>query len=813
MAEMLIVVAIIIVLAAVAFIAVANYQRSMTQLEYDTIAKEIFIAAQNHLTTAESQGYNGLKNTETKAVYGQTSSFETDSADKVYYIPSSEPGDAEEMLDLMLPFGSIDETVRAGGSYIIRYQPSSARVLEVFYSSPNQTSALTVKGTQLGSGDFDYSSLMVIRGDDEEHKSARRNFHNAVIGWYGDAEALPTGKKLEVPVVKIHNEEKLWVEVTDSNDSETSLVLLVTGKTSEAQCKFILRGDSADSTGRVVNGQKIIILDDITTAKLRFANIPGQKIPTGSSAATPFIPGEDLYIEAVAFNNKALTNIAYSGKQTTNSLFKSIDMEAAGGSQKPVAKIENFRHLENLDPRVSAFASDQCCGKDGDGTPVAVTNAKQTLNMMWTGSNSAFLERIVALDELFGGSGPKSADAVQVYWYKATGGGIPTENFSKPGCYLPVNLPDSEYALTYSGNSLSISNVKVDLDSGDAGLFGSLKGASVSDLELIDFSILTASGNAGALAGSLDTCTVSNVLAHNSTNVAEVNITASGSAGGLIGSQSDGKTEYSAAAVIVWPRTVTTGGKSVTVTPTVAGGLIGTMTGGTINGCYSGGHTEKAKYFIGGSAAYNEDNTGIPINGKYNVIGATAGGLIGNTSAVISKCYSTCSASGTAYAGGFAGVVAGGSIADSYSAGLVSGSYDPDSRLIVNNAFLGSLTGEASFEGNHYYQIINEVRVPSAEGSKSIKIEYKGSGGSSEHADLAGITPFDSTQESFISFVVGSWTEDKPAKPYDDVLKTYYKEKYFLPTVAQLGASVPNGYFVKTHYGDWPAPEIFVINN
>ena len=41
MAEMLIVVAIIGVLAGVTFIAVQNHQRSMAQLERDTIAKEI----------------------------------------------------------------------------------------------------------------------------------------------------------------------------------------------------------------------------------------------------------------------------------------------------------------------------------------------------------------------------------------------------------------------------------------------------------------------------------------------------------------------------------------------------------------------------------------------------------------------------------------------------------------------------------------------------------------------------------------------------------------------------------------------------
>ena len=790
MAEMLIVVAIIIVLAAVAFIAVANYQRSMTQLEYDTIAKEIFIAAQNHLTTAESQGYNGLKNTETKAVYGQTSSFGTDPADKVYYIPSSEPGDAEEMLDLMLPFGSIDETVRAGGSYIIRYQPSSARVLEVFYSSPNQTSALTVKGTQLGSGDFDYGSLMEIRGDDEEYKSARRNFHNAVIGWYGDAEALPTGKKLEVPVVKIHNEEKLWVEVTDSNASETSLVLLVTGKTSQAQCKFVLRGDTADTTGRIVNGQKVVILDDITTANMRFAQIAGQKVGTPGGSKASFIPGEDLYIEAVAFNNKALTNIAYSGKQTTNSLFKSIDMEAAGDSQKPVAKIDNFRHLENLDPRVSAFASDACYGNDGDGNAIAVTNAKQVQDMKWTGSESAFLERIVTIPVAGG-----DKNSVQIYWYEDTGEGILTENTSNPGCYLPVNLSDTDnYALTYSGNSLSISNVKVDLDSGNAGLFGSLKGASVSDLELIDFSILTASGNAGALAGTLTDTTVKNVLARNTGTDTEtkyaVNISASGSAGGLIGIQNDGSVNYSAAALIVRGNYF-------------AGGLIGTTnnTAPTIIGCYSAGHTSGGSY---------DEWTKLH---DYDVKGATAGGLIGNAgSSTISNSYSTCSVNATNRGGGFA-AAATGKIMNCYCTGRVLPDFADDT--LIHNAFRTQLENEdglADGSSGYYYKIINEVQDPDTK-----QIEYKDPYRLPGSNTPPAIAALDENAEKYNTFV-GHPNGWKDARPYDKAaLGKYYNGKYNLKTVLQLaGTSAPAGadsYYVSFHYGDWPAPEIFIINN
>ena len=54
--EMLIAVAIMVILMGVAFVAVINYQKSMKQLELDRTAREIFVAAQNHLTMAEGQG-------------------------------------------------------------------------------------------------------------------------------------------------------------------------------------------------------------------------------------------------------------------------------------------------------------------------------------------------------------------------------------------------------------------------------------------------------------------------------------------------------------------------------------------------------------------------------------------------------------------------------------------------------------------------------------------------------------------------------------------------------------------------------------
>ena len=57
MAETLVAVGIIGILSAVIFVGVTNYLRTMRQLERDGIAKELFVSAQNHLTTADSQGY------------------------------------------------------------------------------------------------------------------------------------------------------------------------------------------------------------------------------------------------------------------------------------------------------------------------------------------------------------------------------------------------------------------------------------------------------------------------------------------------------------------------------------------------------------------------------------------------------------------------------------------------------------------------------------------------------------------------------------------------------------------------------------
>ncbi len=59
LAELMAVIAIIAILAALGSIAVIRYWRLLKQMEFDSIAKEIFISAQNHIAMVDNESYLG----------------------------------------------------------------------------------------------------------------------------------------------------------------------------------------------------------------------------------------------------------------------------------------------------------------------------------------------------------------------------------------------------------------------------------------------------------------------------------------------------------------------------------------------------------------------------------------------------------------------------------------------------------------------------------------------------------------------------------------------------------------------------------
>ena len=65
-----------------------------------------------------------------------------------------------------------------------------------------------------------------------------------------------------------------------------------------------------------------------------------------------FIPGENIFVYAQVFNNEALSQVKTSNIESGSSLFASISTDRS-------AEIGSFRHLENLDERVSGWDPDQ----------------------------------------------------------------------------------------------------------------------------------------------------------------------------------------------------------------------------------------------------------------------------------------------------------------------------------------------------------------------------------------------------------------------------------------------------------------------
>ena len=821
MAELLIVVAVITVLSGVGFVAVQAHQKNVAQVEANTIAKEIFFAAQNHLTMAESEGY--LNENVESSFYGTAANYSLgngQTSKNVYYfaVDGTNGFNAASALGLMLPFGSIDETIRLKGNYVIRYQANPARVLDVWYGRASN---------QQYTGKYDanpgkYTIAQLIG----------KQWGNDVIGHYGGDAALESGVTLNAPTITVNNAERLTVTVDathvnlDANGNPIlasgsgtiTIKLLLTGETSEAMAAIPM-GYSQRAAKPDINKELYeVVLDDITKAYANndgghFAEIENKVTQTGTKMEVTgtFIPGENIIVQAVAFSSDALASIAYSNEVTTNSLFADYD------ETNHVAKVSCFRHLENLDPLISGLNA---------GT-LGLTKAEQIANLVWDGTDAnAFTTKIqTAKPTVYSSTNP-----VKVYKIPVSGAETADQG-TAPGCYLPVNI---DYALVYdgaytegTGNTAvkkchSITGVKVagakNTDSGadtpfsgDGGLFGTVTGAlTVKNLELIDFSI-NCTGNAGALAGELGkdqgpVILITNVLAHNSKTGTTTIASSSGSAGGLIGSMTGATVQKCAAAMVV---------SSISGN---AGGLIGESHGTTAS--YSGGRTKAKKESNDTTASGYKDT-----NPAYNVTGgAGAGGLIGDQGqTTIDYCYSTCSVSGTT-AGGLVGKT-GGTINHSYCTGLVNGTN--------KGAFAGQKpTIEA---GNDavcwYFQIINKPEnatdyLPPAPNCASGDESDPAQGSGVEK--IAKLKRLDADAKSYNDFcgAPANWKEAHPTEASG--LTVLYPAtdsddeevaKYNLKTVKQLGADVVEtatattpADFVATHYGDWPAPEILVVN-
>ena len=648
LAEVLVTVAIIIILAGVTFVSVAQYQKNLRLMEMDGTAKEIFIAAQNHLSVAKASGDldrlaegTSMSGIGTKLDPNSVSDYAGNAGGEYYYVihnvtggtENCTPSGSDAILEMMLPFGALDETVATSGNYVIVYELKSASVVAVLYSGAGNASF--GNAAVINFSDEDVSKIKDIYNNKSARKSYEKNGVTAIVGCYtgtAGSAAIPT-ETLEAPTLEVKNENKLHVLVREAKDTD-NITLVITGEQSGTTARRLLDRKTGDGYTKT-SGTFDVTLDDITgDGKYRFSQLISEGRFTPDVDGSDFIPGENIIISAIASSKTALATPKESAKYTVSSLFDDVN-ESTNSIGDTKVYIKNLRHLENLGVNVSGFTA--ALGKDATSAHYNVVN----ITAVQKNDITMFSFEGLRNDQHIYGSG----------------------TFTRT--YIAANVG---YPLSYDGGSheiydLTIAGYHAAGAEANAGIFGTVTSAlSVKNLMLRNDKIpkTSTSANAGMLLGKTsEDLTVDGVLAYyheenyNADNDSKVEVVATadnGIAGGLIGLVSGGKLDVKNSAAAVYVK----GGST-------AGGFIGSVTGAangsTIVQSYAGGHTKDGAYDT-------EIENKVPKNqgaGRYNVqASGNAGGFIGESSDQVSMnaVYSTASAyssSGEAYSNSFAG--------------------------------------------------------------------------------------------------------------------------------------------------------------
>ena len=260
LAELLVVVAIILILAGFGFVAVNRYQKRLKRVEMDNVAREIFVAAQNHLTASRAAGFwdgyvaqmekgssNQASNRDFSSKLGKP--VENVSTDK-QYVADEENRNAEassgasakssdNVLKILLPYAAVDETLLTDGKYYVHYDAATASVLDVYYTDKD-----------------------AIPGYGELNKSAKNDVSYRTehgVGWYGTAAIKDTEpqSELKAPVMAVRNAESLVVYIIDPNyktfQSSVQLEITQAGQDLEADKKSVVKNLTLNSTGSGLN--------------------------------------------------------------------------------------------------------------------------------------------------------------------------------------------------------------------------------------------------------------------------------------------------------------------------------------------------------------------------------------------------------------------------------------------------------------------------------------------------------------------------------------------------------------------------------
>lgn len=779
LAELLIVIAITGVLAAFGFGQVAAYQKKLKRTEMDNVAREIFVAAQNHLTASKAAGtwntafYNESTSsslitstdwqkpiTYTISDYPteeESGTVQTAAVHKYYYVVynSTTYKDAltssKSVLSQLLPYGSIDETIRSGGSYIIEFDASTQTIYGVFYTEGTAGGYLgNDTSRSYFTSDAAILGLNTVRGDG--NASARADFtlggKQVAVGYYGGATAVKNeSTQLSQPEITINNGRVLEVVVLDKNktskNNTISITVTPTSVTSTDAAKAkqatinIDPNSTSPITGTNINpanfAQNTVWWTVDTSAgreyHIVFDNIFG-KYTHFVNLFKLIAPGSNIQVSAAVSYKGNKSGV--SGAKDTNSIFGNVSLENTTSTVEYSASIDNGRHLANLSKDVSGYAKT---------SELNITSASLSLNMINESTN------------IFNWGSFAGSDSVT----KTDGTSVSESRF------LSI---DNQTLKTFKGNNLIFKNFNVLSDGQAAGLFSVGYGLNISNLDLVDFKVY-ASQSCGTLIGKANAGTsITNVHVYNSssntygTGDGQYWINSSQNyAGGLVGEINGSTSIYnSSASVKVGKYTSSNATKG-------SGGLIGAVTAGTVN---------IQESYVGGKN--HDDDTALSAS-TANIYGSTAGGFIGTVTSgttVITNSYTTASVYGTSYSGGFIGDAAGASdalkVSNVYAANEVDGS-----------SYIGLFAGSVESNKNRLVFLSKSYVISNISENVSALI------GSGQNYSLLSTV----TSKQLQALRTGSTTGS--AVPYSDL-----GTDYPYPATKVIGTTT-----AVTHHGDW----------
>lgn len=644
LAELLVVIGILSVLLTIGMLSVHIYIKNLKMTEMDATAKQIFIAAQNHMTALKSSGKwesyqnksdmlkgdikSGLgKLMEKPSDYPTEQSWSnseigTEGTHHYYVVGHMNEDDdlSQSILEQLLPQNTIDDIVRNHGKYVIEYDYATATVYGVFYT--DSTEDFSYENDIMGANGLDGQGG---RQNNQDGKKTRKEYKNSsgknvMIGYYGGATStVLSSKTLKEPKIKVDNGERLIVTITDSNDStdETHMELEILGEESGAIKQVQLSQNKSDSWWSVsVNrnrSEKVyqLVLDDITKKGGHFADI-----------FEGFIPGEDILITATCSSNKVLANLS-SSQASTNSLFANktqvINTTDTNASYAK-ATIQNGRHLQNLSPDISGLPVQ---------AQVLSSNSSNKSNMTQIATESIVKEVEQTSDIDWNEFWNQIESSKHIYLYNKQNSSA--EQSVEEQAFYPIS---NRAIRLYEGFGKTIVNLTVtdlaltDAEQANSGMFAEIGNVNssqelkIQNLVLQDISCV-GTKNTGVLLGEAKQnikFEVKNV------EIINPNLQAGKSAGGVLG-KAQGNANIQINGVQVVDPSIQSQEDS--------GGLVGTMLSGTIvkSGVFftddeeKDGMTASEKYKEG---AYSEETK--KYGAKYLIASSqgNAGGLVGS---------------------------------------------------------------------------------------------------------------------------------------------------------------------------------------